>query len=56
MRLTKARIAPLADSELDDEQREVLERVRRAYLSIFRTMAPRAQGAEAVQRVGGSPI
>jgi 4-carboxymuconolactone decarboxylase len=44
MRLSKARIAPLADHELDDEQREVLAPFGGRVLNIFRTMAraPRA--------------
>jgi alkylhydroperoxidase family enzyme len=38
MRLTAARIAPLADDELDDEQREVLSGFGAHVLNIFRTM------------------
>ena len=39
MRLTEARIAPLADSEFDDEHREVLAPFGGRILNIFRTLA-----------------
>lgn len=39
MRLSQPRVAPLADSELDDEQREVLAPFGGHVLNIFRTMA-----------------
>jgi len=39
MRLSQPRVAPLADSELDDEQREVLAPFGGRVLNIFRTMA-----------------
>lgn len=39
MRLTAPRIAPLADNEFDDEQREVLSGFGANVLNIFRTMA-----------------
>ena len=44
MRLSQPRVAPLADSELDDEQREVLAPFGGHVLNIFRTMvrAPKA--------------
>ena len=44
MRLSQPRVAPLADSELDDEQREVLAPFGGRVLNIFRTMvrAPKA--------------
>lgn len=39
MRLTKPRIAPLADSDLTPEQKEALEPMRPRVLNIFRTLA-----------------
>ena len=39
MRLSQPRVAPLADNELDDEQREVLAPFGGRVLNIFRTMA-----------------
>lgn len=39
MRLSQPRVAPLADSEFDDEQREVLAPFGGRVLNIFRTMA-----------------
>lgn len=39
MRLSQPRVAPLADSELDDEQREILAPFGGRVLNIFRTMA-----------------
>ena len=44
MRLAKARIAPLSDAELNDEQKEVLKPFGNRVLNIFRTLvrAPKA--------------
>lgn len=39
MRLSQPRVAPLADNDLDDEQREVLAPFGGCVLNIFRTMA-----------------
>lgn len=39
MRLTKPRIAPLADTDLTPEQKEALEPMRPRVLNIFRTLA-----------------
>ncbi|MGN6818669.1 MAG: carboxymuconolactone decarboxylase family protein [Sphingomonas sp.] len=39
MRLSQPRVAPLTDSELDDEQRELLAPFGGRVLNIFRTMA-----------------
>ena len=46
MRLTKPRIAPLADAELTPDQAEILEPMRPRVLNTFRTLAREPKGAK----------
>lgn len=55
MRLDKARIAPLADAEMDAEQRETLEKTfnGRPVYNIFRTLARAPKALRSFMRWGG---
>ncbi len=53
MRLAKARIAPLSDAELDDEQKEVLKPFGDRVLNIFRTLARAPKALDRFNAWGG---
>ncbi|HEY0104876.1 MAG TPA: carboxymuconolactone decarboxylase family protein [Rhizomicrobium sp.] len=53
MRLSKARITPLADTELSDEQKDVLKPFGPRILNIFRTLARAPKALDRFNQWGG---